>query len=317
MAALAIAALAALALPHVVDLRRTSPMIAVCLWSVALGLRAVAALSLVLFLVLLVPATRAFDVVTGWCWHTVVPLLTTHIGLEGHLLGGAIATLPAVLLAVSASSVALGLIRAGRRVRRLVSRAAIGSGPEGAIIVGGDSVVMAVAGFARPQLVVSAGALIHLDDAELAAGLAHERGHIVHSHRWILVYAELCRGLARFMPGTNAAKRHLAFHLERDADAWAVRRHDPLALAGAICKAAVSCAAPAPAYALLAGTSDVTGRLDELLDRPAASSRVRTVALATFATFGATALLLTVVTVSSAVAGLSGVGVLALPHCFR
>jgi beta-lactamase regulating signal transducer with metallopeptidase domain len=88
-------------------------------------------------------------------------------------------------------------------------------------------------------VVVSTGALVHLDDEELAAGLAHERGHIQRRHRWVLLAAEIARAVARPLPGTRHAMAELAFHIERDADRWALRRmHDPLALASAICKAA-------------------------------------------------------------------------------
>ena len=94
-------------------------------------------------------------------------------------------------------------------------------------------------GLARPTLVVSAGALARLDDAELAAAIAHERGRIRRRHRYVLLYAELCRVLGRPLPGTARAVRQLRFHIERDADRSAVRgRADRLALASAICRAA-------------------------------------------------------------------------------
>jgi len=47
--------------------------------------------------------------------------------------------------------------------------------------------------------------------------------------------------IARVLPGTEAARGELHFHLERDADEYAVSRtSDPLALASAICKAAAT-----------------------------------------------------------------------------
>ena len=112
-------------------------------------------------------------------------------------------------------------------------------------------------------MLVSAGALARLDDAELAAALSHERGHVARRHRWVLLYAETCRALARFLPGTARAARELAFHLERDADRWALRRHpDRLALASAICK---SGAAPATATSLT-GSGGAVERVQELLE---------------------------------------------------
>ena len=100
---------------------------------------------------------------------------------------------------------------------------------------------------------------------ELAAGLDHERGHIARRHRFVLLFAELCRAPARLVPGTRHAVREVRFHLERDADRWALaRRHDPYALAGAICKAGHGQVQQNVRVAALAG-GDVGRRLDELL----------------------------------------------------
>lgn len=117
---------------------------------------------------------------------------------------------------------------------------------------------------------VSAGALARLDDAELAAAIAHERAHIRRRHRYVALYAELCRVLGRPLPGTTHAVRELRFHLERDADRCAVRgRADRLALASAICKAATVPTRSA-GIATLGGDGTVA-RVHELLDGDAAS----------------------------------------------
>jgi hypothetical protein len=168
----------------------------------------------------------------------VLPVLTAHLGLEGHKVGDAATILPGLLVIVSALSVMLGVIRGARAVRRLLARDVIGTGPANSVIVGGPEVMLAAAGLTKPRVVVSAGALLELDDEELAAGLDHERGHIARRHRYLLVFAELCRSVGRVIPGCRRAMRELEFHLERDADAWALRRsHDRFALASAICKA--------------------------------------------------------------------------------
>ena len=92
-----------------------------------------------------------------------------------------------------------------------------------------------------------------LDDAELRAGLDHERGHIALRHRYLLVAGELARAVARFVPGTAAAARELTFALERHADSYALsRRHEPAVLASAICKTARG-ALQAPALSLGGG----------------------------------------------------------------
>jgi hypothetical protein len=208
-----------------------------------------------------------------------VPLLATHLGVSGHGLGDAAIVVPGVLLAASLASAAFGVARAARTVRRMLSRTALGHGPNDSLIVGGSGVLVAAAGLARPRLVVSAGALTQLDDEELAAGLDHERGHIAHRHRYVLLAAELCRAVGRLVPGSARAVDQIAFHLERDADGWALRcRHDRLALASAICKAASMRGPASPAFAALGG-GGIGERLDQLTGaaRPVAGRRAAAV----------------------------------------
>lgn len=128
--------------------------------------------------------------------------------------------------------------------------------------------MLAVAGLTRPRVVVSAGALTALDDDELAAGLAHERGHIARRHRFVLAGAHVCQAVAAGIPGTRSVVRELAFHLERDADRWALtRRHDRLVLAAAICKAAVASGPATSRLTSLGGGRHRTHeRVAELLD---------------------------------------------------
>jgi len=119
---------------------------------------------------------------------------------------------------------------------------------------------------------VSAGALTALDDDELAAGLDHERGHIDRRHRFVIVLCELLRAVGRFVPGGGRALAEVHFHLERDADQFALaRQHDRLALASAICKAAMTPAA-GPALSHLGG-SGVPERLRQLIAEPAQGGR--------------------------------------------
>ena len=265
--AAALILLGGLAVPHFVNSRSAQPWTAIVIWSAALLLRALTTLLFVTALLVMVPSTEVFSAVTHWCWHTVLPLIATHLGLDGHEIGDAAVVVPAAVLAASLLWGAVGIARATRSVSRMLRRAVVGPGPEDSLILEGPEVILAAAGIAKPRVVVSAGALMTLDDEELAAGLAHERGHIARRHRFILLGAELCRGLARFLPGTRQAMRELVFHLERDADQWAIaRRHDPLALASAICKAATSRAASGLAFASLGGGTGVSARLGELTD---------------------------------------------------
>jgi Zn-dependent protease with chaperone function len=99
--------------------------------------------------------------------------------------------------------------------------------------------LFAVPGLGRRRIVLSDRALAELDDAELEACLAHERGHLRRGHRAAGLVGNLLVVLGGPLPGGRAALRGLLLSLERDADEYAVARTgDPLALASAICKVA-------------------------------------------------------------------------------
>lgn len=265
-----------IALPHLLDLRRAAPSAAAVLWLCSLALRALTGLVGVMFLVLYLPSTGLFQAVAHWCWHAVLPLVAAHLGLDGHRLADAATVVPALVLTASLISVAVGVVRAARSVRRLVKRHALRPGPRDSVIVGGEDVILAAAGMRRPRILVSAGALIALDDAELSAGLDHEQGHIARRHRYVLVLAQLLHAFGRFLPGSRRAMHELSFHLERDADRWSLgRRNDRLALASVIAKAA-QCRplATGAQLASLAG-SGVVERVRQLLDDRVAVERPR------------------------------------------
>lgn len=279
--ALALSVLAALAAPHAFRLDRAAPATAATIWMAALMLRALVAVYCALFVVVYLPQTELFATVTHWCLHEALPFAAVHLGLDGHRVGDVAVLAPVFFLAVSLAWVLFGVSRGARRVHRLLVRQAIGHGPSDSLIVGGSEVFVAAAGLRQPALLVSAGALTRLDDEELAASLDHERAHIAHRHRFVLVAAEAFRALARPLPGTRGAARELAFHLERDADRFASQRHDPLALASAICKAAAAPVLPVAATALAGG--DVVRRVQLLTEETAAPAARRQAAAAALA----------------------------------
>ena len=255
-----------LVLPHLLPQTRLAATAGVGLWSAVLLLRACLAVSLVLVAILFVPTTELFTLLTHWCLHAVLPFFATHLGFEGHSLGGAAVLVPALVIAASLLSVAFAAWRGTRAVRRWLQRSSLGPGPASSVIVVGSDVVVAAAGLRSPRVVGSAGALVRLDDAELAAGLEHEWGHVLRRHRFITLGAQLCRAISLPLPGGKRALRALQLHLERDADDYAIRKTgDPLALASAICKAAgASAPAAGPALATLAGNG-VPERLRRLI----------------------------------------------------
>ncbi len=276
--ALAVVVVAAISAPHMLRLERAPPVLAATIWFSALALRALSVVFCALFALLYLPATELFSLITHWCWHAVVPFIAAHMPLDGHTIADAALITPAFVLAASTISVAVGLWQAARRVRQLISRAVVGTGPRESLILADGEVLVAAAGLRRPRIIVSAGALLRLDDEELAACLEHEHGHIARRHRYVLVASELCRAFARFLPGTRTAIRELVFYLERDADRYAIaQRHDPTALASAICKAAQPPVLRAPAMAL--GGGAVSRRIQLLLDADAAPSPTRNVPL--------------------------------------
>lgn len=271
-------ALAGSSLPHLLPLHRAAPASAAAIWLSALTLRALAVILAVGWFVLFFPGTAFFDALTHWCWEHMM-----SSALSGHDVGHVTTLLPVLIGAGSLISVVLAMRRVGRMLRSRISRARA-SGPAESVIVGGPDVSLAVVGMRRPRVLVSAGALLSLDDDELAAALAHEQGHIARRHRYVLVYAELCGALARMVPGTRRAVDELAFQLERDADRWALATQvDRGALAAALRKAA---SGDAYGQSLALNGQRVQERLDEILSaaptRPVSrGGRASAVALAT------------------------------------
>ena len=268
-AGVALLLVALLAAPHLLRQERLAATSGVALWASSLFLRAAISILLALIAILFLPATDLFNLLTHWCLHAVVPFFANHLGFNGHRLGDAAVIVPALVIAASSLSVGFGLWRGARAVRRLLRRSSIGPGPASSIIVADSDIVVAAAGIRAPKVIVSAGALLHLDDAELEAGLQHEWGHVRRYHRYISAIAEICGALARPVPGTRYAVSTLRMHLERDADDYAVRQTgDSLALASAICKVAQGKPKPGnPAVASLGG-SGVAARLQRLIGNP-------------------------------------------------
>ena len=252
-------------LPHLLPLHRVAPASAAAVWLLTLGLRAMIAVGAAIFVFLYLPSAGLLHVATHWCFHTLAPLLTEHLGMRGHSLADVASLLPGLTLAASLLWVAFGLARASVRLRLFLRRRARGSGPLGSTIVDEDAVFVAVTGVGRGEIVVSRAALESFDGDELAASVAHERGHLLRGHRPVLVVGRILAALGRPIPGTRSVERELGFSLERDADEYAVREtRDPLALASAICK---TVGAPAvPVVIGLRGRSSLLLRLDYLIE---------------------------------------------------
>lgn len=301
-----VAALAVVMLvPNALRLERALPSVAAAIWLASLFLRALFVTLAAVSLLDLLPGTSPFNALAAICWNTTIPFFSSHLGVSGARLVQAAMVLPLVLLAAWALTRARQIARAHRSMRRTLSSNSLGEGPGGSVIVGGTDVIVAAAGLVRPEIVLSTGALTILDDEELDAGIAHERGHIARSHRWWLALAEVCGSVARLVPGTKLAMKQFCFHLERDADQWAVARtRNPLALASAICK--TGSASLGGAALALNGTA-AEDRVDQLL-APAAEMRMNAFAQK-LATTLAMALVVGATVIASAVPSATASGV--------
>ena len=252
-----------IALPHLLSLDGTRPVTAALLWLTSLSLRLVLGMFVILWVLIALPTTEAYKFLTHWCVHAEAHSIGIHVDVQGHAVGWVASWFPMLAFVGAIGFALIRTVRAVRSVQRVVASDSLGHGPGDSVIVGGAEVLLAATGFARPRVLISTGALTALDDEELAAGLAHESGHIARRHHVVLAYAACCRAAGRLIPGTRRAVEELHFHIERDADDWALRRnHDPFALASAICKAATMSGGNDGVLTALAG-----GALDRRLDR--------------------------------------------------
>ena len=296
-----IAILAAFALgivlPHAMRLDTARPLAAVTLWLTSLSLRLALVVFLALWVLLILPTLGVYRDMTHWCVHVAVAAIGAHADVHGHVVGELATWLPVAAVGVALAAAVTRLVRAVLSVDRSVADARIGIGPQDSVIVGGAEVLLAATGFGHPRVVVSAGALAALDDEELAAGLAHECGHIARRHHFLLAYAHCCHAAGRLLPGTREALAEMQFHVERDADEWALRRnHDPQALASAICKVAALSQPSTPAMTGLGGAP--LRRLDGLVALDGRSGKPRHRRLADYA-----AVLICGLALSSVIAG--------------
>jgi Peptidase family M48 len=271
--ALAAISAAGILLPHVLRLHRVPPFTAVALWLSSLALRAFACLLAAISLVFFLPGTGLFVTLTHWCAHVALPASESPLAVEGHGIARVALYAPGAVLGASLAWMFVASVRDARVARHVIAEHAVGLGPRDSLIVGGKDVLFAVAGLVHPRIMVSAGALTALDDDELAAGLNHEAGHIARQHRFVMLLAVVLRALGRPVPGGGQALRELAFHLERDADCWALRQEDDrAALASVICKAATGDRSAPPAVVGLGG-ADVPERLGQVLGTCAGTTR--------------------------------------------
>jgi len=254
---------------------RRSPAAAIVLWQalgLGWGLAAVGALGAL-------GAARGGSGVAGGAFALVSRALNGgYASGVRHLLTG---TLGLRLLALAASLVLLlllcsilvaafaAVLRARRRQRVLLSLLAHGD-PKvpGALVVDHPAAAAYCVPGLRSRIVISAGALDLLDQAELAAVLAHERAHLRERHDLVLLpFAALLRAF-RWSAVAREAQAAVALLVEMLADDRALRHRSATELATALIRVGAAGAGRAPNGALATADGDVAARVWRLL-RPA------------------------------------------------
>lgn len=280
--------------------RAVRPLAGIVMWMSILTLRAVFMITSALLLMAFGISGSLPSWLPAWCIHLTSPLDQSHLGLSDHAAGEIAKLLPVALVLGSFLLAGYGIWKAGREVRKWIGVNAVGEGPTGSLIVNDPEMLIAAAGVRRPVVVVSPGALMELDESELAASLQHEWGHVRRRHRIVTLSAELLLSLSRPLPGGSSALANLRYFLERDADEYAVgKTGDPASLVRAICKVANATFSPrGPAVASLGGAG-VPARLRMLVDRQRPSRRSDWLALG--ATFAVATLVVAVVATNTVI----------------
>lgn len=189
----------------------------------------------------------------------------------------ALAAMSALAVAILAGRAALALRRMRRDGHRHVHAVRIATGtstprgPGGTFVVDSDRRgVYCLAG--RPQtIVVTRAALDALDDAQLAAVLAHERAHLRGHHHQILALTGALSALFPRVGLFTCGAGDVARLLEMRADDVAARRHSPDTVVDALLALSLparSSTPPTPAAALSAAGLAVTQRVERLLFPP-------------------------------------------------
>lgn len=237
--AIALLTAGSIALPHLLPLDRIEPVTSAAIWLCSLVVRAFFVVVVVFAMLVYLPETPLYSALASWCVHTSIPLFSTHLGVSGHPLMHAAIVLPAISM-IGACFWLLKRLVGGWRVNRRLIRESLGNGPQGTTVIRDAGITVGVTSIGRSKVLISNAALQVLDTEELSASVSHEIGHVKRRHRPVHLVAAVLSTLAGPLPGSNAAKRGLDLALERDADLFAVNHtSDPLALASAICKAAM------------------------------------------------------------------------------
>lgn len=249
-----------------------APRLAIAVW-LTLAWSAIASVMLA-GLALLVSAPRVSDGL-GWLlamcgWE----LQARYAHPGGHWLeigGAAVAALLAARLAGCAVATVTATARAGRNHRLRLLLAGRPDRRLGALVVEhGEAAAYCMSG-ARQPVVLTTAALRLLDDAQLAAVLAHERAHQAGRHHLLVTLADVPAAAFPWLSAFARGRDEVARLAELAADDAAAARSPRLAVAEALLALGT---APAPAktqaagWALGAGGSTAAARIRRLIAAP-------------------------------------------------
>ena len=157
-------------------------------------------------------------------------------------------------------------LRARRRHRILLDVVAAPSAElRGARVLAHDVPVAYCLPGLRPRVVLSRGVLDRLDDAQVAAVLAHERAHLVARHDLVVLPFVALQATFPRLPAVRTAVAQVGLLVEMLADDRAVRRHEREVLALALYAVGTGAV---PAGGLGVGGDDVLARARRLLEPP-------------------------------------------------
>ncbi len=209
------------------------------------------------------------------CLERLNAILVGHAGWPARI----VATAAVAIAVASLAAICVRIGRALSRMRthtfahavavRLVGRS---DGSDVVYIEASEPAAYCVAG-RPPAIVVTTAALAALDEAQLAAVVAHERAHLDGRHAYVVA---AMRGLTAALPKIQlfaSAATHISYLLEMCADDAAARRHGRRPLLGGLLTLA---GANTPAHGLAAAGVAVLARAERLSDPPRGLARIQT-----------------------------------------
>jgi Zn-dependent protease with chaperone function len=219
----------------------------------------------------LAPAAIAVAVAIGLVWPAYVLFEPAQAGEQITLPLGVLAALAFALIAAGLRRGRRALAATSvleRRWRAQADEVAVEGSPVPVYRVRDAFPVFTMVGLRRPSMYVSDRVLDALDPEEIAAAVAHERGHLEAGDNLTRLLLFACPDVVSFAPAARAIEQEWARAAEGRADERASRvsRATALALAASLVKVARLVPEPTPGLAsALHDGGDVAARVQHLL----------------------------------------------------